>query len=77
MRFAHLKVGDTVSRRFGQGGFPMQLKVTGLTEDRVICGEWEFCRVTGGEIDEFLGWGPSPQGFRTGSYLDTEPFVAG
>jgi hypothetical protein len=45
----------------------MRLRVTTVTEDRVICGPWEFDRETGAEIDDFLGWGPTV----TGSYIRT------
>ena len=43
----------------------MPLKVTDITETRIICGPWEFSRETGGEIDEELGW----DGINTGSLL--------
>jgi len=43
----------------------MELTVTAVTEDRIICGPWEFDKRTGAEIDEDFGWGP---GF-SGSYI--------
>jgi hypothetical protein len=52
-------VGDTVLRWFGGMGAPMRLRVTAVTEDRIICGPWEFHRATGAEIDDLLGWGPA------------------
>jgi hypothetical protein len=63
-------VGDTVFRYFADNVGPMRLKVTALTEDRVICGDWQFDKRTGAEIDEFLGWGPAS----TGSYVLAAPF---
>lgn len=48
-------------------GIEMKLRVTDVTEDRIICGAWEFDRATGAEIDDDLGWGPPPK--MTGSYL--------
>jgi hypothetical protein len=59
-----VEVGSTVVRILG-GTVKMPLKVTEVTEERIICGDWEFCRITGGEIDEFLGW----DGRNTGSFL--------
>lgn len=61
-----VKVGDVVTRMLC-GTMPMQLRVTAVTEQRIICGEWEFDRETGAEIDDYLDWGPPPK--RTGSYL--------
>jgi hypothetical protein len=57
-------VGDKVTRMMG-GSIPMELTVTAVTEDRIICGPWEFDKRTGAEIDEDFGWGP---GF-SGSYI--------
>lgn len=50
-----IKVGDTVTRILA-GEIRMPLKVTAITETRIICGPWEFDKNTGGEIDEDLGW---------------------
>lgn len=61
-----MKVGDTVTRMLA-GSLPMELKITELTDDLIICGAWTFDRKTGAEIDEDLDWGPPPK--RTGSYL--------
>lgn len=58
-------VGDTVFRYFADTTEPMPLKVTSVTEERVVCGEWQFDMRTGAEIDEFLGWCPA----LTGSYI--------
>ena len=44
----------------------MQLEVTELTEKEIICGSWKFSKITGGEIDEDLGW----DGINTGSILE-------
>ncbi len=54
MSFEHVQVGDVVTRDLV--GCEMQLKVTAVTEQRIVCGSWEFDRVTGREIDEDLGW---------------------
>lgn len=61
-----MKIGDKVIRMLA-GTVPMNLTVTGITDATIFCGDWEFDRVTGAEIDEFLGWGPPP--LQTGSYL--------
>jgi len=45
----------------------MKLRVTRVTDKRIICGSWKFCKRTGAEIDEDLDWGPPP--LATGSYL--------
>lgn len=45
--------GDKVIRLIG-GEVPMRLKVTEATEHRIICGPWEFSRVSGAEIDAEL-----------------------
>ncbi len=58
-----LKSGDIVHRNLG--GSLMRLKVSEVTPDLVICGDWTFCRHTGAEIDEELGWGP----MGTGSWI--------
>lgn len=63
-------VGDTVFRFVGGNAALMPLQVTAVTEDRIICGGWEFDKRTGAEIDELLGWGPS----LTGSYILAVPF---
>jgi hypothetical protein len=47
----------------------MKLKVTELTEDRIICGDYTFDRKTGAEIDEEIGWGPPPEFMMTGSFI--------
>lgn len=52
------KVGDKVVRVIG-GMVEMPLTVTEVTENKIVCGAWEFDRATGAEIDEDLGWGPS------------------
>ena len=65
-----VKKGDTV-RRMLAGTIPMDVKVTDLTEEKILCGKegdgWEFDRRTGAEIDDFLGWGAPPK--MTGSFL--------
>ena len=56
-----LKVGDEVVRMIAGGPF-MRIKVTRVDPDTVRCGEWEFDKHTGAEIDEVLGWGPGGTG---------------
>jgi hypothetical protein len=56
--------GDEVTRWMG-GEIVMNLIVTEVTETRVLCGSWEFDRLTGAEIDEDLGWGVNG----TGSFI--------
>ena len=62
--FMSIKKGDTVERILG-GSIPMELKVTDVTKTEIVCGGWKFCRLTGGEIDEDIGW----DGINTGSFL--------
>ena len=45
----------------------MPLTVTEVTRDKIICGDWEFDKTTGAEIDDVLDWGPPPK--PTGSYI--------
>lgn len=59
-----LQPGDMVQRLIGAPACPMSMKVTAVTESRIFCGDWEFDRVTGWEIDEELGWGPGGSGSR-------------
>ena len=66
-----IKNGDYVTRMLA-GTAPMELKVTEVTEDLIVCeGGWKFDRKTGAEIDEDLDWGPPPQ--HTGSFLLPTP----
>jgi len=46
-----MKIGDVVTRMF-MGDIPMVLKVTDITDSRIICGPWEFDKITGYEIDD-------------------------
>jgi len=48
-----LKIGDKVTRMLC-GTIPMDLKVTDITEDKIICGAWEFDKTTGVEIDDMI-----------------------
>jgi hypothetical protein len=50
-----IKTGDRVVRMLA-GTVPMTLKVTDVTDDRIVCGAWAFSRANGAEIDEDLGW---------------------
>jgi hypothetical protein len=66
-----LEVGDRVVRYLGgfvPGAVKMALKVTAVTEKTVVCGAWTFDKVTGGEIDEELGW----DACNTGSIIKSE-----
>jgi len=63
-RLDKIQVGDTVTRLLA-GEIPMPLKVTGVTEDRIYCGPWEFSRKNGAEIDEEMGWDEQ----NTGSFI--------
>ena len=63
-----MQVGDKVTRMLA-GTIPMELAITKITEDRIICGAWEFDKKTGAEIDEELGWGPPPEFEITGSFI--------
>ena len=40
----------------------MELKVTKVDDKLIHCGDWTFDRVTGAEVDEDLGWGPTATG---------------
>lgn len=53
--FTNIKVGDTVIRLLAES-IRMELAVTAITDNRIICGPWTFDRSTGGEIDEELEW---------------------
>lgn len=68
-RLQQVKAGDMVTRYFAdERGF--SLTVTGITSDKIICGDWEFDRMTGAEIDDVLDWGPPPKA--TGSCIVRE-----
>jgi hypothetical protein len=51
--FPTLVKGDVILRQLG-GFIPMELIITEVTDDRVICGSWEFDRNTGIEIDDMI-----------------------
>ena len=59
-------VGNVVTRWLASN-IPMDFKITEVTDDRIIGGDWIFDRTTGAEIDEYLGWGPPP--LATGSFI--------
>ena len=65
-----LRPGAHVRRLLG-GSVPMDLIVTEVTAQHILCGPegvgWMFDRETGAEVDEEIGWGP--RFGRTGSYL--------
>ena len=54
-RLRNIRAGDMVERLLC-GMLPMQLRVSQVTNDRIICGAWEFSRANGAELDEDLGW---------------------
>ena len=58
-----VKPDDVVVRLLGEA-VKMKLAVTAITQDRIICGSWQFCRETGAEIDEELGWDRNGTGSR-------------
>ena len=62
-------VGDTVFRWFPEIFVPMELRVTAVSTNQIICNDWVFDRNTGAEIDEFLGWGPT----RSGTFICATP----
>lgn len=64
MQLDKVKVGDTVPRMCA-GQVMMNLTVSEVTEDRIICGPWVFSKRNGAEIDEDLDWDET----HTGSYL--------
>lgn len=60
---SELKTGDEVTREmFGKP--IMNLVVTAVTDEQIVCGTWTFCRLTGDEIDEVLEWRPGRTGSR-------------
>lgn len=67
-KLEEVKRGDTVYRYLA-GRIEMPLIVSDVTDSIIDCG-WKFCRFTGAEIDEELGWGPPP--LKTGSYILAE-----
>lgn len=70
MKWAHLKVGDKVTRMLA-GTVPHELTVTAIEGNVITCGAWSFDMATGGEIDDYFGWVPPfPNG--TGSILREE-----
>jgi hypothetical protein len=62
-----VKVGDMVTRMLGDQVPMMLMKVSAVTDARIICALWEFDRATGAEVDEDLDWGPPPK--MTGTYI--------
>ena len=46
-----MKVGDRITRMLWKT-IPMQIKITKITSNRIICGPWEFDKETGIEIDD-------------------------
>lgn len=63
--FNHVKPGDKLTRVIS-GSVKMTVTVQAIDELFVYCrGEWKFSRLTGGEVDEDLGWTAT----QTGSWL--------
>lgn len=52
MKPISVKVGDLVDRYFC--GAKIGLRVTEVTEERIVCGAWEFDPKNGCEIDDFI-----------------------
>lgn len=46
-----LKKGDVVTRMLA-GTIPMQLRITDITDNKIVCGAWVFDKETGHEIDD-------------------------
>jgi hypothetical protein len=61
-QLSDVMVGDKVLRWLAGIEVPMPLIVTEVTDERIICGPWEFDRITGAGIDELLGWGSKSTG---------------
>jgi hypothetical protein len=62
-------VGDTVYRYFGDDNIPaMELKITKITDDWIVCGDYTFFKVTGLEFDDYLEWNC----FSSGSYIKSK-----
>ncbi len=61
-------VGDSIIRYITSEKIPMELKITEITEDKIICDDWKFDRKTGAEIDEELGWNE----YFSGSYMEID-----
>ena len=62
-----LKVGDRVCRMLS-GVIPLNLTVSEVDQSNngfIHCGPWKFHKVTGGEVDEDIGW----DGHTTGSFI--------
>ena len=57
----NVNIGAKVTRIMA-GQLMMYLKVSEVTEKRIICGPWEFSRENGMEIDEDLGWDENGSG---------------
>lgn len=62
------EVGQSIKRYLCGIDKPIELKVTEVTDSRIICGPWQFDKLTGAEIDDELGWGPLTH---TGSHIVT------
>lgn len=69
VKFANVKIGDVLTREIANI-IRVDVKVTGVTDQHVICGEWIFDKETGMEEDPEIGWGKA-FGI-TGSLLMTE-----
>lgn len=49
--FRDVEVGEVVTRMLG-GTTPVKLRVTEITQQRIVCGPWSFGRHDGQEIDD-------------------------
>lgn len=71
MILGQIAVGDKIDRRCGDNAVMMTLTVTAVKDDRIACGDWEFDKATGLEIDDFLEWGPAYS--KSGTYATPAP----
>lgn len=53
MKPIRVEVGDVVNRYMHES-LLMQLTVTEVTEERIVCGDWEFDPKTGCELDDYI-----------------------
>ncbi len=59
IKLDEINVGDIIIRELMGCNSLMSLKVSRVTNDRIYCGQWEFCRTSGMEIDDSMSLPPS------------------
>lgn len=69
---ADVKVGDVVYRYFGDDINPMELTVDRIDNKEIQCGQWDFDRVTGEELDDFFDSEGSEEAKTCLSYIRAE-----